>query len=115
MAETLDIEIYQGDTFRRTLTLLDSDDQPLDLTDYTFLGQIRRTVDSEVVLATFDTTIVDAANGEVEIRLEADVTELLPVPSTAWAWDFESQSNDASPVITTHYRGEVTVEKEVSR
>jgi hypothetical protein len=115
MATTLDIEIYQGDTYRRGLSLTDSDGGPLDVTGYSFTSEIRRAEDSATELATFSVSILDAVNGSVEMRLEAADTLALPVPTTNWVWDFQSESGDATPVITTHYKGEVTMEKQVSR
>lgn len=113
--ETLDLEIYRGDTFVQELTILDSDDNPIDVTSYTFSSQVKRAASSEEALAEFEVSIIDGPNGIVQILLHPADTQDMPVPSTSWVWDFEVATDDATPVVTTYFKGEVTVVGDVTR
>lgn len=113
--ETLDLEIYRGDTFVKDLTILDSDGNPIDVTNYSFAAQIKRAATSETVIAEFYTEVVDGPSGLVTMILTASETATVPIPTTSWVWDFQSSSDAATPVVTTHFGGDVTVVSDVTR
>lgn len=113
--ETLDLEIYRGDTFVQQLTIEDADGNPVDVSTMDFAAEIRRVATSETVLATFTVAIVDGPNGVVTITLYPSETEDLPIPTTSWAWDFQTMTAAATPVVTTRFVGEVTVVGDVTR
>lgn len=113
--ETLDLEIYRGDTFVEQLTILDDDGNPVDVSTMDFAAEIRRVATSETVMATFTVAIVDGPNGVVSITLYPSETEDLAIPTTSWAWDFQTMTDAATPVVTTRFLGEVTVVGDVTR
>jgi hypothetical protein len=72
MSNVVNLSQSKGRAFRRVLTLTDDNGSPIDITNYTFRGQVRRTYldTSELFSFTFDKT--DAVNGEVEMTLASD-------------------------------------------
>lgn len=108
MAETLDLEFVQGDTYRRQFTF-----DGIDITGWTFLSQIRSgTADDTAVEATLTCTIIDGPNGVMEIVLAPADSETLDPSFIHW-WDLQATTDDAD--VYTIVRGEVTVIAEVSR
>lgn len=74
MATYANIYIDQGADFRSIVVIEDQNTDPLDLTNLTIYGQIRRTYLSDT---SFDFTITKPSptDGEIEIALSADTTE----------------------------------------
>lgn len=62
---THDIQIDQGSTFSKTLTLKDDSNVVINITNDTFRGQVRKHHSSTDIQATFTFTITDGPNGEV--------------------------------------------------
>jgi hypothetical protein len=75
-AARYDINIEQNSDFIITATVTDGT-APINLTGYTLYSQIRETP-SSAVLASFTTSIVDAAQGIFQMVLLASVTKTLP-------------------------------------
>ncbi len=113
-----DIEIRRGDTFSETHTLsLKSASgtlTPIDITGYTFLGQIRESSESADVLATFTITITDAEEGEFEVVLSAATTAALETVTMAVA-TYNIQYTTPAGVVKTIDRGMVTFESDTAR
>lgn len=117
-----DLEVYQGDTFRRTLRLrsrvLDVDGVTwiagdyIDLTGYTGKAQFRETVLAADVAAEVTVTIGDQATllGSVNLALTPIQTGALA--KTGYKWDL--QLTDPSGDVNTYLKGDVTVEPEVT-
>lgn len=82
-AASLDLEIEQGASFERVLTVRDSLNAPIILTGWVFRGQVRRTYSSEEILASFTCTVLDQVTdpGKMTIRLTAAETSAIPVES----------------------------------
>lgn len=74
-----DLAIEQGSTFRRSITLKDSNDDPIDLTGRTFRGKIRDKIQGAEI-AQFTITVPTPADGTFVIELSATVTAGIPVP-----------------------------------
>lgn len=79
MAEITTFNIGQGETFR-VLTTVERVDTgaPLDITDYTFVGQVRENYTTTAVAATFTITkVVPEISGSIFIELTPTDTEAL--------------------------------------
>lgn len=116
--EELNIEIKRGDDLQFELVIPDYNGDPLDVTGYTYLSQIRPAKESVQVLGDFTVTDIDASVGEVLLTLSHVETEAMndTFPSDGVAyWDIEVQSDAATPIITTPWGGEVTFVDDVSR
>ena len=77
----MDILIEQGATFERVLTLRDANDAPINLTGFTFTGQIRKKYSDAVSLAAFTFQILEqgTTTGQVRMSLSSATTDALPV------------------------------------
>lgn len=71
MAELTELSIGQGETFKILITIQNnSSSVPLDITDYTFSGQIRENYTTDDIAATFSfTKIVPNNSGSLYIEL----------------------------------------------
>ena len=76
MADITDFDIGQGESFEVFAKIYQetSGSVPLDLTDYTFQGQIRETYSSNVIAATFQIHTGIPEEGELFIRLTPEQT-----------------------------------------
>lgn len=83
--------IYQGTTFRQTVTLRDSDGEPFDLTDWGARMQIREHMHGPLVLelSTSNGRIELGEDGKIVMTVDAATTEAL----TVWA-DYEQYVYD---------------------
>jgi hypothetical protein len=75
MAGRTNIFIYQNVDYQTPLEFYDQEG-PIDLTDYTFAAQIRKTY-SSAKIADFSFVVVDAQNGKVEMKLSNAITKEL--------------------------------------
>jgi hypothetical protein len=111
------LELYRGDTrvwedvFRRTPVAPATVGDPVDLTGFTFLAQIRATEDAATVMATIAVAITDAAAGTIRRTLTATEARKL-VPGTAF-WDLQATHLDGT--VRTYMFGRVRVKPDVSR
>lgn len=114
-AGKLDLLIEQGATFRHTLTYLDSDENPIDLTDYEANMEIRSNVREDVTLAYLSTS-----NSKISINgVEGQIVLVIDPDETA-TYDWETGVYDLELVsltgeITRLVYGSVTVSPEVTR
>lgn len=105
------IRIRRGDTYTHAVTEYDDDGTLSDLTGNTFLIQIRSDSESATVVATFTTTIINAAQGSWEFSLTATQTAALPVG--VYFYDVQRTYSDGS--VHTRFEGEAEVEADISR
>ena len=87
MSGYLDLQINQGATFKRVITIANTDGTPLNITSNTFRGQIRKRYTSTDVLATFTCTVTDAFGGKLSIDLTD--AETSAIPAGHWVYDIE--------------------------
>jgi hypothetical protein len=80
-AGILNILLEQGATFSRTITVEQTPGVPLNLTGYTFAGQMRRNYTDANAAATFAITVTNAALGQASWGLTANQTDAL-IPQT---------------------------------
>jgi len=78
MADYTEFSIGQGETFKLLTQLRDGTNTPLDITDYTFNGQIRETHESDDISAAFDfDKIIPYVSGALYVHLSSSVTTTL--------------------------------------
>ena len=90
MTTTTNFEIQQGSTFLRTMTIVDSDKLPLNLTAYTLTGQLRKNY-SSVEFVAFTIIVSNASSGKIIISLNSTITNTLMFPK--YVYDVEISGN----------------------
>ncbi len=110
MAAVSNFYIDQGADFSTTLYLTDSNGDILNLTDYTALGQMRKTFGSGTVAATF-TIAMSAATGQVTVTL----TDVQTTAITSGRYVYDILLTDSSGDKTRILEGHATVVPSVSR
>lgn len=114
IAGDYNINIQQGATFERVLTVTESDGSILDLTGYTARMQIRPEVDSEVVYANLTTEngliVVDSVAGTISLTINASTTSAM---TREGVYDLEIISSGGK--IYKLLKGIVRIDHEVTR
>ena len=110
MAAVSNFYIDQGADFSTTLYLTDSNGDVLNLTDYTALGQVRKTYGSSTIAATF-TLALTAATGQVTVTL----TDVQTAALTSGRYVYDILITDSSGDKTRILEGHATVVPSVSR
>jgi len=100
-----DIMMYQEDSYSFTV------DFPYNLTGYSLLAQVRAYAGADLVLATFNITVTDAANGKATLSLTSAQTRNLPMRSI---WDLQVTSTTDPTWQHTYIKGAVIVERQVT-
>jgi hypothetical protein len=81
-AAKLNIAIEQGALFEMVATLV-SNSQPMDLTGYTFQGQLRSSVSDSAAVASFSFQLLDQTQtqtkGKVRLYIPSALTQSIPV------------------------------------
>lgn len=120
MAVNRNFKIYQGSTFTKTVKFCDSSYQPIDISLWTFLGQIRTRYDALSVVESFNFTN-GGATGELTFYLSATETAAIPVDAsvnvnkreTDYCYDIEYTKPDTT--VKRFYEGIISVSPEVSK
>jgi hypothetical protein len=110
MAAHADIILDQGTTFNTTLNLTDDNGQPIDLTGYNVLSQIRRWYTSSNSIS-FAATIPQPNNGIIQLSLDANATAGMYYGRYVYDVITLSSAN----VITRVVEGILTVTPEVTQ
>lgn len=79
MATSYNISTYQGDFLQATLSLKDTNNNPIPLTGYDVRGQVRTSYGATGVLLNLNPTITNYASGYVSISIPSETTENIPV------------------------------------
>ena len=74
MPPTQELVVNQGDDFSFQLRIKDSQDAPVDITDYQFTLKVREDAESDQVLIEAVSTVVDATHGLVEFYFPSELT-----------------------------------------
>lgn len=109
-AANLPLQIRIGDTETVSVTILDENEQPVNISGRSYASQIRSTTDAATVLATFTCAIVSGPAGTLTATLSATTTAAL-TPGLA-VWDLEETSGTT---VTTLLAGPVTIVQDVTR
>jgi hypothetical protein len=107
MATKANIVIDQGSTFASSIDILDDNDEPVVLTNYTARGQIRKHYSSTNSVS-FTTTI---SNGSLVISLTASQTANI----VAGRYVYDLELVDPANTVMRILEGIVTVTPEVTR
>jgi hypothetical protein len=109
MAIYANLTVDQGSDFSSVVTVTDSDDQLVDLTNYTYRGQIRKSYTSSTAI-NFVITANTPANGELTITLTSSQTAVMK--SGRYVYDVEIESGN---VVTRVVEGQLEVTPRVTR
>lgn len=111
MAIYADISADQGSNFSSVVSVVDTDNSPIDLTNYTARGQIRKTYTS-TNFNYFSCVIGSpATNGEINISLAASTTSAMK--AGRYVYDIEIESEHG--VITRVIEGQFILTPSVTR
>lgn len=110
MAAFANLYIDQGSNFTSTVTVEDSNDNLVNITNYTTRGQVRKSYSASTA-TNFTTTITDATNGEFTIALSRTQTGALK--AGRYVYDVEVIS--PTGVVTRVVEGQVTVNARVTQ
>lgn len=110
MAAFANLYIDQGSNFTSTVTVEDSNDNLVNITNYTTRGQVRKSYSASTA-TNFTTTITDATNGEFTIALSRTQTGALK--AGRYVYDVEVIS--PTGVVTRVVEGQVTVTARVTQ
>jgi hypothetical protein len=103
MSTTKNLTIDQGSVFYANLQYVDNSKNPISLSGYTLASQIRKSYYSANA-ASFTTTLIDAANGKLQLSFTSTQTGL--IKSGRYVYDVEATSGSDTIRI---FEGEITV------
>jgi hypothetical protein len=106
-----DIVIDQGSGFGLDLTVQESGSAK-DLSDYSVRGQVRPTVTSDTLTASFIGTVTNAADGKINISLAPSITAAMSAGK--YFYDVEIHTTGDS-IVTRLLQGTAVVSPEVTR
>lgn len=87
MAETINFEVIQGDTFVLDITYRDSSKNPVNMTGYTATFKVKDSPSGKVTCAvatTNDGIEIDELNGKVHVELTSEQTKKFTIPKAAY-------------------------------
>lgn len=110
MAIYANLTVDQGSSFESTIDITDSENNPVNLTGYTFRGQIRKTYASTTSVS-FTITSISPASGIINLVLSA--TQTSGIKAGRYLYDVEiiSSTNTVTRVI----EGQIEVTPRVTR
>lgn len=76
-AGTLNILVEQGCDFSQTVILKDGSGVPIDISNCSFAGKIRKNFTAATAIATFSFTKIDSPNGVLRFSLTAATTQAM--------------------------------------
>jgi len=106
-----ELTVDQGSTFESTIDLVTDDGAVINVTGYTFTGQIRKSYYSTNPTANLTMTIVDAANGNVKVSMTAANTANIK----AGRYLYDIKMTDTSNIVTRLVEGVITITPQVTR
>lgn len=112
MASKLNMTMDQGSTFEKTLRFYtDEQGTPKDLTGFTFRGQLRQLYDDTEPQGAFEFTVVDPAQGVVNMLLTAEETAGLEAGKLKYDVEMVRPNN----TVRRLFEGVITVTPEVTK
>jgi hypothetical protein len=109
MAASRDISIYQGDSYTHEARIRNSSNVAINISGRTYTAQIKRSKGSDSVVASFTTSITDAANGVLTFSMTSSNTA--NISSGTYYYDLEEVNGST---VTTLMGGKVTVVGDIS-
>ena len=122
-AASYNMNIDQGSDFLLTLTIKDPAGLEVDLTGFTFSGQIRKNISDSTVVASFDFTILDQVTntGQVTVGLDAATSSAILLKSQktvsrkAEKMAYDIEKTDTLGQVERILQGQVLFSPEVTR
>lgn len=105
------ITAYRGDTLQRTITLLDSSSQPIDLSTAAVKIEVRTKPDGDIKLTMTEgdgITVGGAGNNIISISKVVSITD-------ACALYYDLQATFSSGVVSTYLKGNFNVVKDITQ
>lgn len=106
-----ELTIDQGTSFESTLDLIGDDGAAINVANYVFSGQIRKSYYSSNATANITITITNAANGNVKMSLNAATTSNIK----AGRYLYDVKMTDTSNTVTRIVEGILTVTPQVTK
>jgi len=106
-----ELTINQGATFESDLDLVDDDGSAINVANYVFSGQIRKSYYSLNPTANLTLNIVNAASGNVNIYLSAATTSNIK----AGRYVYDVKMKDTANTVTRIVEGVITVTPQVTK
>lgn len=115
MAELTEFNVGQGETFRVAATIIsDSGSIPLNITDYTFTGQLRENYTTDEIAATFNVTkLVPYNSGSIIIELTPSQT--INLTQRKYVYDINMSSGSGAFITRRILEGPFTVRPAATR
>jgi len=103
-----DLEFYRSDTWTHEVRFVDGDDNPINVSAWTFASQVRRRVSSDIIVS-FNADVSAAATGVIVFSVGAPVAD---VEAGKYRYDVERSLNG---VVQTVVEGLVVVSGDITR
>ena len=116
MPDITDFQVGQGETFKILVQLQNrgSNNTPLDITNYTFTGQLRENYTTDEVAATFSfEKATPYTSGSLFIQLDSATT--LQLTQRKYVYDINITSGSTTPIVRRILEGGLTVRPTVTR
>lgn len=116
MADITDFQVGQGETFKILVQLKNrsNNNTPLDITDYTFAGQVRENYTTDDVAATFSfEKALPYTSGSLFIKL--DPSNTVQLTQRKYVYDINIASGSTTPIVRRILEGGLTVRPTVTR
>lgn len=116
MADITDLQIGQGETFKILVQLLNRSDNntPLDITNYSFTGQVRENYTTEEIAATFSfEKATPYTSGSLFIKLSPEDT--LALDQRRYVYDVNIVSGSGESTVRRILEGSLAVRPTVTR
>lgn len=107
----VELNLDQGTTFETTLSLTNDDATTINVTNYSFNSQIRKSFYSSNAVANITVSIVDAPNGNVKLAMTPANTANIK----AGRYLYDVLMTDSTGVKTRVIEGIITVTPRVTR
>ncbi|NBQ13106.1 MAG: hypothetical protein EBU31_00485 [Proteobacteria bacterium] len=120
IGQNLDLDIRQGATFGpHTVTLRNPGGLPVNITDWMFRGQVRKTAADATIAASFTFSIVSAMDGQFTFSIPATATAAITAGdnklSAASQYVYDIEAQDAAGNVRPIVYGAAFVFREVTR
>ena len=115
MADITDFQLGQGETFKILVQLYNRElNSPLNITDYTFTGQLRENYTTTVVAAELNFDIISpATSGSLFMSMTPDQT--LTLNQRQYVYDVNATYTNVIPITRRLLEGKFTIRPLVSR
>lgn len=106
-----ELTVDQGSSFDTNIDLVADDGTSINVSNYIFSGQIRKSYYSSNPTANLSITITDAANGNIAVSLNAATTTNIK----AGRYLYDIKMTDTSNTVTRIVEGIITITPQVTK